>query len=263
MLKVRPIKALVLPLALTAAVAGLWAFPRVWYTQRSSEQVHWFFERESVEGWTYRDEPVGKAAENVLVGDRMVNGEFISQDGRMVRVFSAKRYEEKANEIGLFMHTPDRCWTQIGWRVEENLPEMIEVMVHGVTLPVERRIFVHQNHRELVYFAGLVGGEPLPYRLDHHLSVAKRYQVRNLRGDGASAGLRASDSQFWSRLWDSFTNRRELLGPKHFVRISTPLGADVAAADRRLREFLPQWLAPVDYSKERAEWQMAANSKTK
>jgi hypothetical protein len=254
-------KALVLPFALAAAIAALWLFPKFWYTKRASEQVHWFFENEAVAGWTFQDQPVGKAAEAVLVGDRMVNGEFVSPEGRMVRVFSAKRYEEKANEIGLFMHTPDRCWTQIGWRVEENAPEMIEVEVHGVRLPVERRIFVHQNHRELVYFTGLVGGEPLPYRLDHHLSVAKKYQVKNLRGDAAGAGLRAADSQFWSRLWDSFENRRELWGPKHFLRISTPLGRDVAAADKRLQEFLPMWLAPVDYSKERAEWKLAANSK--
>lgn len=192
------------------------------------------------------------------MGDRIVNGEFETKDGRSIRVFSAKRYEEKANEIGLFMHTPDRCWTQIGWRVEESTPEAIEVEVHGLKLPVERRIFVHGGHRELVYFAGLVGGEPLPYRLDHHLAVAKKYQVKNLRGDAAGAGLRAVDSQFWARLWDSFTNRRELLGPKHFLRISTRVAGDVAAADKRLQDFLPLWLAPSDYSKEKGDWQMAA-----
>jgi hypothetical protein len=250
----------IVPLVLATIVAGLWAFPGYWYTHRTSDRVHWFHEKEDLPGWNYEAIPISKAAEAALVGDRLVNGEFHSQGGQAVRVFSAKRYEEKANEIGLFMHTPDRCWTQIGWRVESALPEIIEVEVHGARIPVERRVFVNRNHRELVYFAGLVGGEPLPYRLDHHLSVAKKYQVKNLRGDAAGAGLRAADSQFWSRLWDSFTNRRELLGPKHFLRVSTPLGWDIAAADQRLREFLPQWLEPADYAAERLKWKLAARA---
>lgn len=248
------------PLIFAALVAGLWAFPSIWYTKRSSDRVHWFTEKQDVSGWTYANIPIAKAAEAALVGDRMINGEFKSPHGKMVRVFSAKRYAEKANEIGLFMHTPDRCWTQIGWRVEESAPEALELELHGIRLPVERRVFVHERHRELVYFAGLVGGEPLPYRLDHHLSVAKKYQVRNLRGDAAGAGLRAADTQYWSRLWDSFTNRRQLLGPKHFIRISTPLGNDTAAADQRLREFLANWLEPIEYATEHEQWKLAKAS---
>jgi hypothetical protein len=252
-----PKKLPAIPLALAAIIAILWAFPAIWYTQKTDSKFHWFLEKEAIQGWKYTATPIAKAAEAVLVGDRLVNGDFASGDGSSVRVFSAKRYEEKANEIGLFMHTPDRCWTQIGWRVEESAPEMIEVEVHGIKLPVERRIFVNQGHRELVYFAGLVGGEPLPYRLDHHLSVARKYQTKNLRGDAASTHLRAVDKQFWGRLWDSFTNRRQLLGPKHFLRISTPLGSDIAGADKRLQEFLPQWLEPVEYAAEKAEWKLA------
>ena len=122
---------------------------------------------------------------------------------------------------------------------------------------MERRIFVKDKHRELVYFAGLVGGEPLPYRLDHHLSVARRYQVKE-RVEQSGAALRASDSQFWGRLWESFTNRRELFGPKHFIRISVPLTGDVAAADEEIQAFLPQWLAPAEYAREREEWKLAA-----
>lgn len=242
------------PLLLAASVVALWSFPKFWYAKRSSDRVYWYAERENIPGWTYTPIPVAKAAEAVLVGDRMVNGDFTAPDRTVLRVFSAKRYHEKANEIGLFMHTPDRCWIQAGWKLEPAEPEVVEVDLHGVRIPLERRIFVGGGQRELVYFAGLVSGEPLPYRLDHHLSVAKRFQVKE-RSDNTGAAVRASDRQYWNRLWDSFTNRRQLLGPKHFFRISTPiLGEDLGAADQRLKSFLPAWLPPVDYATEENEW---------
>ena len=251
----QPRRIWIVPLIFAASISILWSFPNFWYTKRTGDKVYWYAERESVAGWNYTNIPVAKAAEALLVGDRLVNGEF-AKDGEFVRVFSAKRYEEKANEIGLFMHTPDRCWTQGGWKLEPVKPEVITVELHGASLPVERRIFVAQGLRELVYFGGTVGGEPLPYRLDHHLSVARRFQVKE-RADNTGAAVRATDPHYWNRLWDSFTNRRELLGPKHFFRISTPIDGDLAAADQRLRAFLPQWLEPVEYRDEVTEWRTA------
>ena len=243
------------PVIFAAAISILWSFPNFWYTKRTSDQVYWYAERTEVSEWGYTEVPIAKAAEAALVGDRLVNGEF-ARGGKFVRVFSAKRYEEKANEIGLFMHTPDRCWTQGGWKLEPVEPDVITVDLHGARIPVERRIFVAQGLRELVYFGGTVGGEALPYRLDHHLSVARRFQVKE-RADNTGAMVRATDTHYWDRLWDSFTNRRQLLGPKHFFRISTPIDGNIAAADQRLREFLPQWLEPVAYSDEENSWRMA------
>jgi hypothetical protein len=255
MTQVRPARIWIVPAVFAAFVAALWVFPEFWYTKQGGGQLHWFAENDLVQGWQFSETPIAKSAESALVGDKLVNGEFVNKGGRAVRVFSAKRYEEKANEIGLFMHTPDRCWTQIGWRVEASAPEVLELDLHGMRLPVERRIFVMGPHRELVYFAGVVGGEALPYRLDHHLSVAQRYQVKG--GERTGAALRASDKHFWGRLWDSFANRRQLFGPKQFLRISTPLAGDVAAADKLLQEFLGQWLVPADYGAERASWKLA------
>jgi hypothetical protein len=63
------------------------------------------------------------------------------------------------------------------------------------------------------------------------------------------------DTRLWGRVWDGFLARRPLLGPKQFIRISTPLErGDVAAADKVLREFLEAWLEPVDYQAELAAW---------
>jgi hypothetical protein len=211
-------------------------------------------EQTNLPGWTFRSVPVNKAAESILVADRLINGEFSGPRGWLVRVFSAKRYIESQNEIGLFVHTPDRCWTEAGWRLEPVQPDYREVLIHGVPILFERRIFSSGSERELVYFGGLVGGQPLPYRLDHNLSVGMRHALR-LAQDTTGATLRASDKRFWQRVWDSFIARRPLIGPKQFLRVSTPLAdIEVAQADSLLVDFLSHWLKPVAYQKELQEW---------
>jgi hypothetical protein len=211
-------------------------------------------EQTSIPGWEYREVPIAKSAEAALVADRLVNAEFAKPDNSRVRVFSAKRYIEKQNEIGLFVHTPDRCWTETGWNLEPTSPDFVEMQVHGQSMTFERRIFSAGSQRELVYFCGLVGGCPLPYRLDHNLSVGMKHQLR-LSKDKTGSVLRASDNKFWARVWESFVSRRPLLGPKQFIRISTPItGGDVASGDALLKEVLPEWLAPSDYSQEIQLW---------
>jgi hypothetical protein len=80
------------------------------------------------------------------------------------------------------------------------------------------------------------------------MAVGMRYQLRQAK-DPTGSTLRASDARFWQRVWDSFAARRPLLGPKQFIRISTPLdnGDDLDAADRLLREMLPLWLSSGPY----------------
>ncbi len=252
-----------LPILITAAlgilVAALWAFPGVWYT-RSDQSLNpvWLSERTNLTGWTFKAIPVADSAEKLLVADRTVSGEFDQPETqRSVQVFSAKRYTAKPYDIGLFVHTPDRCWTQAGWEFEPVVPDSVEVAVHGVKMIFERRIFVAGGHRELVYFGGLVGGQPLPYRLDHNLSVGMKYAVNEAaRKSGAmGAGLRATDKRFWERIWDAFKARRPILGPKQFIRISTEVaGGDWVSADALLQSFLEPWLTPVDYETELHAW---------
>lgn len=241
--------------ALCCAVALLWAFPRFWYT-RSDEgrKPVWLKETTTLPGWTYTEEPVGKAAESRLLADELFNGEFKNRDGRRVMAFGAKRYSEKPNDIGLFVHTPDRCWTEGGWKIEPVAPDYAEVNVNGVEMVFERRIFEADGQRELVYFGGLVGGQPLPYRLDHNLSVGMKQAMKIGASRTRGGGLRAADDRFWRRVWESFVNRRELLGPKQFIRISTPATADLAQADKTLVDFLQQWLQRADYQQELAAW---------
>ncbi len=255
-----PLRKVVLLVApLCAAMIICLGFPYFWYAKAVPGQSYlWLNEQTNLTGWNFKPVDVGQAAERILVADRIVNGEFLSQKAPSIRVFSAKRYKENSNEIGLFVHTPDRCWTQAGWSIQPAPPDLVEIKIHGTPIPFERRIFSGAGEKELVYFCGLTAGQPLPYRLDHNLSVGMRYQLRNGR-EKTGAALRASDKTLWTRVWESFKSRRQLFGPKQFLRISTPIqaGDNIAAADQRLQEFLFQWLVPANYAQEMIAWQGA------
>ena len=251
MFRKKPVVWLV-PTALTCLLLVLWCFPAVWYSSDSEAERVWFSERTEIDGWTFEAVPISQAAERSLVADRTVNGEFRNAASEAVRVFSAKRFKENSNEIGLFVHTPDRCWVEGGWKIEPVSPTLLEVNVHGVPLQMERRVFQFGAERELVYFCGLVDGRTLPYRLDHNLSVGVRTALKKSQATSGALG-RASDTHFWERLWTSFTSRRALSGPKQFIRISTPVRDDNSAeADARLQSFIRQWLASGDYQQELA-----------
>jgi len=242
-------------LLLSLALLSVWSFPRFWYSKTDSIQgCFWLAEQDRIPDWRYQELPVSQAAEAVLAADKIVNGEFKKGDQGVVRVFSAKRYSERESEFDMFSHTPDRCWTSVGWKLEPAAPEFVELTLQGITMKLERRIFNNGTHRELVYFGALVGGQPLPYRLDQHLNIGIK------RGEKEPAGifgkmLGAIDGRFFSWPWKSFLNRRPLNGPKQFIRVSTPmLENDPEAADRLLIDFLPHWLVAVDYRQELGRW---------
>ncbi|HOW67352.1 MAG TPA: exosortase-associated EpsI family protein, partial [Verrucomicrobiota bacterium] len=104
---------------------ALWLFPFVWYTSTDRQtQMVWLTEQQQMDGWQYEELPVAKSAEAVLVADQLVSGQFKHDMRDRVQVFSAKRYTEKENHIGLFVHTPDRCWTESGWQLEPASPAL-------------------------------------------------------------------------------------------------------------------------------------------
>src|SRR5262252_4303124 len=133
------------------AIVVLWAFPAFWYNNPGTGEMCWLGEKMDVPGWKYRAIPVDESAEKVLVADHIFNAEFVGDRATSIRAFSAKRYDEKANEIGLFIHTPDRCWVETGWRADpaEN-PTFKEVNLHGTSVLAERRVFDYGGQRELV-----------------------------------------------------------------------------------------------------------------
>ncbi|MBI5387443.1 MAG: exosortase-associated EpsI family protein [Verrucomicrobia bacterium] len=249
------------PAALTAclfalAVGSLWAFPSFWYSKAAAQgEFVWLGEGKSMESFQFHEIPVSKSAESILVADRTVSGEFVSGPGsKTVRVFLAKRYVGDRNQESLLRHTPDACWAGAGWKMEAAEPPIMDCVVHGMTLRCERRLFEARGQREIVYFGALVGGRPVGFRLDHYLNAG-----RKLAQDRSGSLTRwLQETRYWGMAWDSFTNRTAFDGPQQFIRISTPVqGNDLAAADKLLQAFLPQWLHSVDYQKEYEEWQRA------
>lgn len=241
---------------LSAVVLGLWSFPSFWYNRTGDARAKlWLHERDRIAGWNFTEIPVEERAEKLLVADALFSGVFTNQtDGRVVQVFSAKRYSDKPDEIGLFMHTPDRCWTDAGWDLSPVSPSVVQVKVNGVEMLFERRLFVGGGKRELVYFGGMVGGQPVPYRLDHNLPIGLKRAMR-VAAKGAESGVRAADTTFWRRIWQGFVDRNPLLGPKQFVRLSTACPReDLSEGDRVLQEFLGRWLEPSDYQAELQAW---------
>ncbi len=235
--------------AMSLLVLLLWQFPRFWYVKMDPEQGRfWLEEQKELADWEFTEIPVSESAENLLVADDLFNGQFIRKaDGVSVLSFNAKRYSKKQDEIGLFVHTPDRCWTQNGWKIEAVSPDTVDLNLHGLPMVFERRIFNMGSQRQLVYFGGLVGGQALPYRLDHNLSIAMKFQIHQ-DGGSRGAGIRAVDTTFWGRIWDGFINRRPLIGPKQFVRISTPVAkGKEELADKVLHDFVSIWLKPTEY----------------
>lgn len=243
-------------ICVSVLLLGLWGFPGLWYTQVDQEaERYWFSARNEVQGYAFVDQPIGDAMERRLVADETFNGQFLDPSNNAVLAFIAKRHSESINEIGLFVHTPDRCWTEGGWKIQPIQPDYVEVDIQGEKVGFERRLFIAGSRFELVYFTGMVGGQTLPYRLDHNLSVAMKYQFEKDRVNTTGTSRRMVDTKLWGRVWDSFKSRRQLLGPKQFIRVSTTVHPDqLEKGDLRLQSFLDNWLERVDYVKEMESW---------
>lgn len=225
-------------------IVAIWAFPNYWYTKvDKAEGPQWFDEKSEVPGWEFGEVPIAESAEKALVADAIFSGNFkASKSGQIIKTFSARRNKEDMNEIGLFVHTPDRCWTESGWQMEASLPESTTINIQGRDILFERRIFDFKGHKELVYFTGLVGGQTLPYRLDHNMSVAMKYQINKQKSAATGTSARTSDSRFWARIWESFLSRRKILGPKQFIRVSIQVYGDPQDEEKILTSFVKTWL---------------------
>ena len=226
--------------ALSLLILLIWKFPSFWFKpDESPGRVKWFREILTFKGWTYGEIPVGEAAEAILAADEMKNGEFTSANGGVVRVFSAKRYSEKENATGLLTHTPDICWTRVGLKALDVEPFFTIKVIDGVSLNLERRIFTKGRLRELVYFGAIVGGKPLPYRMDLYLRAALG---KTITGQTHGPMSRVVNPRVWSWALESFISRTRFSGSQQLIRISTPVDGDLEAAEARIDSVLTSWL---------------------
>ena len=234
------------------AVVFLWLFPALWCkTQPGEKDFLWLSEQAVLDGWTYREMAIPESSRAELGSDRFVSGEFTRADGRAVTVFSAKTYDEKSDDMSVFAHNPDRCWPQMGWKLRLVQPEVVTFDLSGKAISFERRCFEVRTRTELVYFGALIGGKPLPYRLDQFLTLG----LKGGQTEGSGTFARASDPRFWGYIWSVFRSRQPLRGAKHFIRISTSVENDqIGKVDQLLREFLTIWLRPGDSTAEVKAW---------
>jgi hypothetical protein len=249
--RAKRLRPFIAPITLSLSILILWTFPKIWYNYAEAAEHLWLEEKSVIAGWEFESFPIGETAEKLLVADKIVSGEFRAPDGEMVRVFSARRQVDDSHEIGMFVHTPDRCWVEGGWKLLPLHDQLQKVILNGIEIQLERRLFELDSARELVYFFGLVGGQQLPYRLDHNLSIASKNSSSK---KSIAAILQLSDQHFYLRLWQSFTSRSKLSGPKQFVRISTPVtGRTLEECDMALKNFLSLWLTRGDSEASNAE----------
>lgn len=223
-------------------VLFLWGGPALWYS-RPPDGVAWPLElRPRLDGWHYEPGNISDAEGRALLADHVETGTYQRQGQVPLRWFAANRGFATVNEIGLFAHTPDRCWTQSGWTLESSLPETKMIHHQGKQWQLERRLFRLGNHLELVYFGGLIQGQPPRFRLDHNLSVAQRKQNKGLNMS-TELQLRLTDGRLWGRVADAFRSRTPLSGSRTFFRVSVPVAPGaVQEGDALIESVLSEWL---------------------
>ncbi len=213
---------------------------RAWFasgTGAQHEDLH-FAIRESVPGWEFIAEPVGRQAQEVLAASRLVNGAYQAGDGQRVTVFAAEWDADGSHPMSVVQHTPDVCWVGAGMKpIRLGQPQRITVSLGGREVPFECRVFgpPHGSVRELVVWCTLVGGSVVAetdrWALEEDLDVETRTRFE-------WAGRRLAAGQFLVNV----AERRRGIGAKQFVRFSTPVAEGWEPALERLKAFAPTWL---------------------
>jgi hypothetical protein len=156
-------------------------------------------------GWIGRDVPLGSneflttEAASVLNFDEYVNREF-SRNGENLGVYVAYWGDGKMPTQLVASHTPDRCWTETGWRCLA-MKFKQDNTIDGVTLqPAEWRLFEPPD-----------GGKPT-YVLYWHLVEGRAYDYGNR--------FNAIPDPF---LWWKGAVKQMLLGSReqYFIRITS------------------------------------------
>jgi len=124
----------------------------------------------SIPGWGGRDLPLGanefvsKVAEKTLNYDEVVYREY-RRDGMFFTVYVAFWGAGKMPTQLVASHTPDRCWTENGWRCLDMKFHQSLVVDGDVLQPAEWRLFEPPNGGKTIYvlFWHLVKGRIYDY----------------------------------------------------------------------------------------------------
>ncbi|MEO8425604.1 MAG: hypothetical protein ABI651_00695, partial [Verrucomicrobiota bacterium] len=196
--------------------------------------------RTDVPNYTFKPEPIGEAAIEILGTTNLVNGIFTDESKERIGVFLAKWHAGDGQRLAATQHTPDLCWVGVGW-TPENLgqPESIILRFEGRDVPFECRVFKSpdSSSNELVVWCTLIGGRVMPEAARFRsTSDVTKWNYVVFRG-----------KRFFANAWRELKQRSATKGDKQFVRCSVRLHGGWSGAVKQLQAFGPRWLKLSDF----------------
>jgi hypothetical protein len=165
-------------------------------------------------GWTSRDVPLGSTeflsneAEKVLNFDEMVNREF-SRGAESFGLYVVYWGAGKMPTRLVASHTPDRCWTENGWKCLDMKFKQPEVIAGVPLQPAEWRVFEPPGFGPPIHviFWHLVDGRTYDYgerfnSVPDPLRWWKDVIQQAVRGNREQYFIRLTSSQPLENLWN-------------------------------------------------------------
>jgi len=155
-----------------------------------------------VSGWTVKDlelgptESVIQRSQSLLRLDDFVHREY-RRGGRVFTVYVAYWKPGKMPVRLVNQHSPDRCWTEVGWSCtarEWNVPRTVK----GIELqPAQWGVYEIEDYRNYTYFWHIVGGEVHWYGGER---INTRTSITSVLEDFRKFGLNVYREQFFIRV---------------------------------------------------------------
>lgn len=221
-------------LVFLACIGGAYA----WFNSGANahESTIRYESRSHMEGFDFRAEPISQNEQAALATTNLINGSYIGQDGKEIRVFFANWSDSDGKNLSVVQHTPDLCWVKVGWLpVSLGQPDKMTVQFGSTNLDFECRVFETPGSgvRQLVVWSTLVGGKP--FQESWRFQASK---TASPEGGWIEANRFLAANQFFQSLRKRTPSDRN----KQFVRYSTPVQGDWQTAFETLHSFGPKWI---------------------
>jgi len=233
----RPWAVLFFFLVFIGCIAGSWAWFNLGQPARTTG--YWLEARSNVPNYTFKPEPIGHGAMEILGTTNLFNGIFTGESKEDIGVFLANWHAGDGQRLAATQHTPDLCWVGVGWTPKNmGQPENITLSFEGREVSFECRAFKSPDSsaNQLVVWCTLIGGRVVPEaaRFSSTSNVTKwNYLV--FRG-----------KRFLANAWRELKQRSATKGDKQFVRCSVTLQGDWTESVKQLQAFAPRWLKLSD-----------------
>lgn len=175
-----------------------------------------------VSGWRAVPREVGdterlrSVVERTLRYDDVTYWQFADGE-RFFEVYAAYWGDGKMPTQMVASHTPDRCWTENGWRILQRQSNIVNELDGVPILPAQWRRFSINDHIQYVYFWHLVGGTPYDYGERIHSRPGVFQWVRDairyhLSGAAEQYFIRINSNLPFDELWEDAGFREVVAG---------------------------------------------------